>query len=139
MDSTGRAKHFGLGTLWMTFLKIGSMSFGGYMALVSMLENELVERKSWIEEGRIIEAIAIASFLPGPLAVNISTYVGFILRGWFGGILAFLAVLTPSFFLITLLTYLYFDHIEISWVSSFFVGVMPAIVAIILKVGLELW
>lgn len=125
--------------LSLGFLKIGSVSFGGYMSLVSMLEDDLVQRKAWVDEGRIVEAIAIASMLPGPLAVNISTYIGYTLKGWLGGLAAMIAVLLPSFVLITVLTRLYLENIEIPWVSSFFLGVMPVIVAIIMKVGLGMW
>lgn len=139
MDHTAKKRNVEFSRLGMAFLKIGSLSFGGYMSLVSMLQNDLVERKAWISEDRIIEAIAIASFLPGPLAVNISTYIGYVLKGWLGGLMAMIAVLLPSFLLITLLTYLYLESIEITWVNSFFIGVMPVIVAIIAKVGFEMW
>lgn len=100
-----------------------------------MLQKDFVERRSWINEDKIFESISIATFLPGPLAVNISTFVGFILRGWLGALAAFAGVLLPSFVLITFLTYLYFEHVEISWITSFFKGVMPVIVAIIAQVA----
>lgn len=130
-DKTVETASVGLLPLLGSFLKIGSMSFGGYMSLVAMLQDDFVNKKSWIKDERILEAISIASFLPGPLAVNISTYVGFILRGWIGALLSMIGVIIPSFVLIVSLTYLYYENTEVIWVKSFFKGVLPVVVAII--------
>jgi chromate transporter len=109
------------------------------MSLVSMLQRDFVKKRAWVEEDNIFEAISIASFLPGPLAVNISTFIGFVLRGWFGALAAITGVLLPSFLLIIILTYFYFEHIEILWVTNFFKGVMPVIVAVIAHVALGMF
>lgn len=122
-------------SLFFSFLKIGAVSFGGYMALVSMIKDNLVDKKKWIGEHSIVEGLSIASMLPGPLAVNVSTYIGFLIKRYWGGLLVFLAVLLPSFLLVLLLTHLYLQNIEIDWVSDFFKGVLPVIVAIVFKVA----
>ena len=124
-----------LASLFFSFLKIGSVSFGGYMALVSMVKDILVDKKKWIDEHRIVEGLSIASILPGPLAVNVSTYIGFSIKNYWGGFIVFLAVLLPSFLLVLLLSHLYLQNIDIDWVSDFFKGVLPVIVAIVLKVA----
>ncbi len=124
-----------LASLFFSFLKIGAVSFGGYMALVSMVKDILVDKKKWIGEHRIVEGLSIASILPGPLAVNVSTYIGFSIKRYWGGFIVFLAVLLPSFLLVLFLSHLYLQNIEIDWVSDFFKGVLPVIVAIVLKVA----
>ncbi len=121
--------------LLRSFLFLGSTAFGGYTALVSMIKKKLVDEDKVLEEQVIFDGITIASILPGPLAVNVVTYIGYKLRGWPGALTSFAAIIFPSFVLITGLAWLYYTFSYIPAVSTFLAGVYPVIAAIILGVA----
>lgn len=127
-----------LNYLFFTFLKVGATSFGGFVALVSVLQDQLVEKDKKLDASVILEGMSLASVLPGPLAVNVSTYVGYALRGVAGGLIAMLAVLLPSFLLVYGLSVFYFEYGELPAVSRIFQGILPAVSAIILAVALRM-
>ena len=79
--------------LFFTFLKTGTISFGGYMMLIAMIQYEFSERKKIIRKKKILDAITMASFLPGPMAINVASYIGFIIKGWKGCKICFTASL----------------------------------------------
>ena len=122
-------------SLFLTFLKTGSISFGGYMMLISMIRYEFSISKKIIKKKKIIDAITMASFLPGPMAINVASYIGFILKGWKGAVVSFVAVLLPSFFIMVIFTHLYINSKNIPGFSSFFNGVMPVVAAVIFSVA----
>ena len=122
-------------SLFLTFLKTGCISFGGYMMLISMIRYEFSIRKKIIKKKKIIDAITMASFLPGPMAINVASYIGFILKGWKGAVVSFVAVLLPSFFIMVIFTHLYINSKNIPGFSSFFNGVMPVVAAVIFSVA----
>ena len=122
-------------SLFLTFLKTGSISFGGYMMLISMIRYEFSIRKKIIKKKKIIDAITMASFLPGRMAINVASYIGFILKGWKGAVVSFVAVLLPSFFIMVIFTHLYINSKNIPGFSSFFNGVMPVVAAVIFSVA----
>ena len=122
-------------SLFLTFLKTGTISFGGYMMLISMIRYEFSIRKKIIKKKKIIDAITMASFLPGPMAINVASYIGFILKGWKGAVVSFVAVLLPSFFIMVIFTHLYINSKNIPGFSSFFNGVMPVVAAVIFSVA----
>lgn len=117
--------------LFWTFLKIGSTAFGGFMALISVVQNYLVDRKKLLSHDDILDGISLATILPGPVAVNVVAYAGFRINGIVGAIVCATAVIIPSFFLILLLSYLYFAWGEIPAVSNVFKGFLPAVAAIV--------
>ena len=122
-------------SLFLTFLKTGTISFGGYMMLISMIRYEFSIRKKIIKKKKIIDAITMGSFLPGPMAINVASYIGFILKGWKGAVVSFVAVLLPSFFIMVIFTHLYINSKNIPGFSSFFNGVMPVVAAVIFSVA----
>ena len=122
-------------SLFLTFLKTGTISFGGYMMLISMIRYEFSIRKKIIKKKKIIDAITMASFLPGPMAINVASYIGFILKGWKGAVVSFVAVLLPSFIIMVIFTHLYINSKNIPGFSSFFNGVMPVVAAVIFSVA----
>ena len=122
-------------SLFLTFLKTGTISFGGYMMLISMIRYEFSIRKKIIKKKKIIDAITMASFLTGPMAINVASYIGFILKGWKGAVVSFVAVLLPSFFIMVIFTHLYINSKNIPGFSSFFNGVMPVVAAVIFSVA----
>lgn len=120
-----------LPALFWTFLKIGATAFGGFMALISVVQNYVVERRRLLNHEDMLDGVSLATMLPGPVAVNVVAYTGYRLRGVMGAVVCATAVTLPSFLLILTLSHLYFAYGEIPSVSQFFQGVIPAIAAIV--------
>ena len=127
-----------LWSLFWSYLKIGSTAFGGFMALISVVQNYLVEKKKILTNDDMLDGISLASILPGAVAVNVVTYTGYRIRGIPGAIVCFTAVLLPSFFLILGLSYAYFTFGNIPYVNSIFAGFTPAVAAIIIAAAINL-
>lgn len=89
--------------LYITFAKIGSLTFGGGIAMLPMMQNELIDTKQWVSENEILDYYAIGQSTPGIIAVNVATFVGYKKAGILGGIIATLGVITPCVVLITIL------------------------------------
>jgi chromate transporter len=121
-----------LWSLFLTFLKIGSTAFGGFMALISVVQNYAVERKKLLRHEDMLNGISLATILPGPVAVNVVAYTGYRIRGGIGAIVCTFGVILPSFLLLLGLSYAYFNYGQIPAVGKFFKGFIPAVAAIIL-------
>ncbi|HAK58867.1 MAG TPA: chromate transporter [Nitrospiraceae bacterium] len=120
-----------LWSLSWTFLKIGSTAFGGFMALISVVQNYVVERKKLMRHEDMLDGMSLATVLPGPVAVNVVAYVGYRIRGGLGALVCAVAVILPSFILLLGLSYAYFRFGNIPAVNKFFMGFIPAVSAII--------
>jgi chromate transporter len=120
-----------LSALFWTFLKIGSTAFGGFMALISVVQNYVVERRRLLSHEEMLDGISLATILPGPIAFNVVAYVGYKLRGPAGALTTTIAVTLPTFLLILILSYGYFTWGEIPSVNKFFQGFIPAVSALI--------
>lgn len=127
-----------LSYLFLTFLKIGATSWGGFMALISMIQKKIVEKDGRLENATIVEGISLASVLPGPMAVNVVSFVGYQLGGWKGALVSVVAVILPSFLLMIVLSHLYFEYGHLPALNHFFAGMLPAVAAIIVSVGYNL-
>ncbi len=121
-----------LGSLFLTFLKIGFTAFGGFMALISVVENYMVERKKLLKHEDMLDGVSLATILPGPVAVNVVAFVGYRLRGGIGALVSATAVILPAFLLLLGLSYAYFRFGQVPAVGRFFLGFVPAVSAIIL-------
>jgi len=120
--------------LFWTFLKIGSVAFGGFMALISVVESVMVQRHKLLQHKEMLDGISLANLLPGPMAVNVVAFVGYRLRGPLGALAAATAVILPSFILLLVLSYLYFSYGQIPGVQKAFQGFIPAVAAIVFSV-----
>lgn len=120
-----------LGTLFLTFLKIGSTAFGGFMALISIVQHYAVDRKKLLSPEDMLDGVSLATILPGPVAVNVVAYVGYRVRGVKGALASASAVILPAFLLLLGLSYGYFRFGQIPAVGRFFQGIVPAVAAII--------
>ena len=89
--------------LFVSFFKVGILTFGGGYAMLPMLQREVVERRGWITEEQILDCYAIGQCTPGVIAVNTSTYVGFLQGGALGAVCATLGVIFPSLLIISAL------------------------------------
>ncbi len=130
--------EYSLVLLFFTFLKIGSLAFGGYMALISVIENTVVKKLKLISHQDILDGISLANLLPGPMAVNVVAFCGYKIRGKMGALVATVAVVLPSFLLILSLSYVYFNYGEAINFKAVFQGFMPAVAAIVFSVAWRL-
>ena len=97
--ATGAAVSFSLGGLSVAFLKIGAVVFGSGYVLLPFLRAEFVERLHWLTDQQLIDAVAVGQFTPGPLFTT-ATFIGFILGGWLGAMVATVAIFLPGFLLV---------------------------------------
>ena len=89
--------------LYFAFVKIGAFTFGGGLAMMPIMQRELIEKRGWVSEEELIDYFAIGQSTPGIIAVNVATFVGYKNLGWLGGIIGTLGVVTPSWVIIMLL------------------------------------
>lgn len=117
--------------LFLTFLKIGAVSFGGGYGMISLIR-ETVLANGWLSETQFLSLIAVSESTPGPLAVNMATFIGASQGGLAGSLLATLGVVLPSFVIILLIAALLRNLLKYAGVSAFLSGVRPCVVALIL-------
>ncbi|MDJ1469236.1 chromate transporter [Xanthocytophaga flava] len=113
------------------FLKLGTLGFGGPVALVGYMHRDLVEKRQWISEEEYREGLALAQLAPGPLAAQLGIYMGFVHYGVLGATLAGLAFVLPSFVMVVLLGMAYRMYEGLSWMQAVFYGVGSAVIGII--------
>lgn len=117
--------------IFLTFFKIGSFTIGGGYAMLPIIQREVVDNKKWLGEEEFLDSIAVTNSLPGPLAINCATFVGYKKAGLPGAVSAALGAVMPSF-LIILIIALFFSTIEDNpTVQYVFAGIRPAVVALI--------
>ncbi len=131
-------KEVSLKYLFFTFLKIGAISWGGFMALIAVIQKQLVDKDKVIREEVILDGISLASVLPGAVAINVATYIGNYLRGFKGAMLCLIATILPGVILIICLGELYTAYGELPFFNKFFQGILPAIAAVILSVAISM-
>ena len=113
------------------WLKLGFISFGGPAGQISMMHQELVERRRWISERRFLHALNYCMLLPGPEAIQLAIYIGWLMHGVIGGIIAGLLFFLPSFVLLTLLSWIYLAFGSVPLVAGILYGIKPAVTAIV--------
>ncbi|OGT83736.1 MAG: chromate transporter [Gammaproteobacteria bacterium RIFCSPLOWO2_02_FULL_61_13] len=114
------------------WLRLGFISFGGPAGQISIMHQDLVERRRWISEHRFLHALNYTMLLPGPEAQQLATYIGWLLHGTTGGLVAGVLFVLPSLLIMMTLAGLYVTYNELPVVSGLFYGVKPAVVAIVL-------
>jgi len=114
------------------WLKLGFISFGGPAGQISMMHQELVEKRRWISEHRFLHALNYTMVLPGPEAQQLATYIGWLMFGVRGGIVAGVLFVLPSLFILSALTWVYLTYGDVSAVSGVLYGIKPAVTAIVL-------
>ena len=120
-----------VGALCRYFLRLGSIGFGGPVALAGYMQRDLVEERGWISPQEYRDGLAIAQMAPGPLAAQLAMWLAFVRTGWRGATLASFAFVGPPFLLVVALAWLYVGLGGAHWVGSLFYGVAPAAIAII--------
>ena len=123
--------------LYFVFAKVGSVTFGGGLAMMPMLQKELGEKRGWITDDDLIDYYAIGQSTPGIVAVNVATFVGFKQAGVLGGIFATLGIVTPSLVIIMILASLISTIEEYPLVQKALKGVNVAVAALLSKVAYD--
>lgn len=119
------------GEAFRFWLKLGFISFGGPAGQIAIMHRELVDRRGWISESRFLHALNFCMFLPGPEATQLAIYIGWLLHGTPGGIVAGTLFVLPSIFVLWGLSFLYASFASLGWVGAVFYGLKAAVVAIV--------
>ena len=125
-------------SLFLVFFKIGLFTFGGGYAMLALIEDICVEKKKWITHEEMMDITVIAESTPGPIAINLATYVGYKLRKIPGAIIATLGMIIPSFCIIFLISQFLDRFLEIKWVSSAFQGIKIAVAILIIDAAVKM-
>jgi chromate transporter len=146
MTATASPDKGRLGEVVLYFLRLGLIGFGGPVALVGQMERELVAEKQWLSKDQMREAIAICQSLPGPLAIQVGVYIGYLRAGFWGAWAGGWAFIFPNFVIVAALGALYVYLGDLQPVTAIFYGVSPVVIALILhscyrlaKLGMEDW
>ncbi|WP_432663424.1 chromate transporter [Wukongibacter baidiensis] len=118
--------------LFFIFFKIGAFTFGGGYAMIPLIEDEIVEKNKLIKEEEFLDIIALSQSIPGALAINTATYIGYRTYGISGAIMACLGAALPSFFIILIIAKYLTQSIEKELLERIFKGIRPAVVSLIL-------
>lgn len=124
--------------LFLTFAKIGSFTFGGGYAMISLIDHECVEKKQWITSDELMDITVIAESTPGPIAINCATYTGYKKAGLAGAIVATLGMILPSFLIILLISTFMEDLLRYPVVANAFRGIRIAVAWLILQAAVKM-
>ena len=111
--------------------KLGFINFGGPAGQIAIMHDELVDRKRWISNERFLHALNYCMLLPGPEAQQLAIYIGWLLNGTLGGVVAGVMFVLPAFFLILGLSWVYAVHGDIAWVEAVFYGLKAAVIGLV--------
>ena len=125
--------------MFVTFAKVGVMTFGGGYAMLPILQREVVENKNWATEEELMEYFAIGQCTPGIIAVNTATFIGQKYKGVLGGIVATLGVAFPSIVIISLLAGVIEAFSHIVWVQNAFGGIRVCVCVLIFNAVIKLY
>ncbi|MGI6629564.1 MAG: chromate transporter [Bacillota bacterium] len=117
--------------LFTTFFKIGMFSFGGGYAMIPLMEKEVVRINKWLTLPQMVDIIAIAEMTPGPIAVNLATYVGYKTAGFLGACSATFGVILPSFVIVLIIARTYSKFKELEVFQRVLKGIRPMVVALV--------
>lgn len=123
--------------LFLTFFKIGLFTFGGGYAMISLIRDDCLTN-GWLTEGQLMNFIAVAESTPGPIAINMATFVGYSQANAFGAICATLGVVLPSFIIILLIASVMTRFMKNDAVKAVIGGIRPVVVALILGTSITL-
>lgn len=131
LQNEGKGRVSVYWTAFKTFFKIGAFTLGGGYAMIPLIQAEVVDHYKWIDKTEFLDLIAVAQSCPGVFAINISTFVGYKLRGTRGALCTALGTALPSFIIILLIAMFFKQFEDNKVVESIFRGIRPAVVALI--------
>ncbi|MGM9970622.1 MAG: chromate transporter [Anaeroplasma sp.] len=124
--------------LYFIFFKLGLVNFGGGYAMLPLLERELVEKRGWTTEEDLADYYAIGQCTPGAIAINVSTFIGYKIKGVLGGIAATFGFISPAFFIILIIATILNKFAEYEVVQHAFAGIRVAVFVLVLSAILKL-
>lgn len=124
--------------LFLTFLKIGTFSFGGGYAMLPFIQEEVVNKNAWLSINEFLDIIGISQMTPGPVAINTASFVGFKMAGIPGGIFATLGVVTMSFILVLIINKFLEKFKSSKAIKAALLAMRPVLIALIVKAFLDL-
>ena len=124
--------------LFITFFKLGLFTFGGGYAMIPLLTDEVLSH-GWLAQEEIMNFIAVAESTPGPIAINMATFIGSSQAGFWGAVLATLGVVLPSFIIIVLIASVVTGLMKYGGVKGFLSGVRPVVIGLILATGVGMF
>ena len=124
--------------LFLTFFKVGAFGFGGGYAILSLMQEEMVHNQVWLTKGEFLDIVAIAEMTPGPIAINMGTFVGFRMAGFLGALTATFSVVLPSFIIVLSLVKLFFKYQGYNTIQDALNGMRPAVLALIASAAIIL-
>ena len=124
--------------LFISYLKIGFFGFGGGYAMLSLIQNEVVVRHGWIPAAQFPDIVAVSQITPGPIAINSATYIGYTVAGFWGSVVATVAVSLPSLTIMVLLTRFFFKLHNNRYVAGVVSAMTPVVLGMILSAALLL-
>ena len=124
--------------LFLSFLQVGALSFGGGYAAMPLIQEQVVNSHSWLTMTEFTNLITIAEMTPGPIAINAATFVGTQIAGVLGAVIATLGCILPSCIVVTLLAYVYMKYRNMSLLQGTLASLRPAVVAMIAKAGITI-
>jgi chromate transporter len=119
--------------LFATFFKIGLFSFGGGYAMLSMIQQEVVVKNQWLSSQQMTDMIAISQMTPGPIAINVATFIGYRQSGILGSVVTTLGVVMPSIILMLLITLFYLKLRGKGWFDAILKGLRPLVIGLIVS------
>lgn len=124
--------------LFLVFLKLGLFSIGGGPTMLTLLQGELVDKRKWIDNDELMEMTAISESTPGPIAINLATYLGYLKGGFFGALLATLGVVIPPFAIMFVISLFFQNLLQFEAVKYAFLGIKCGVVFLLCKVAITL-
>lgn len=124
--------------LFLTFAKIGLFTFGGGYAMIAQIKETVVEQKKWLDEEELMEIITVAESTPGPIAINMATYVGYKRKGFLGSVMATLGVVVPSLIILYVISLFLDAFLQNKYVAYAFTGIKCGVAFLILRAGADM-
>ena len=123
-------------SLFLTFFKMGIITVGGGYAMIANIREEIIERKGWLNDEELMQIITIAESTPGPIAINMATYIGYKKGGFLGALLATVGVVLPSLLIIFTISLFLDIFMANKFVAYAFIGIKSAVAFLIVRAGL---
>src|SRR5215204_6402885 len=118
---------------YLYFLRLGTVGFGGPIALAGFMQRDLVDERRWISRQDYLDGLALAQLAPGPLAAQLAMYLGYVRAGTIGATVVSLAFILPSFFMVWAISVAYVRYDGLPWMAALFYGVGAAVIGIIAR------
>ena len=123
--------------LFISFFKIGAFSFGGGYAMLPLIKEEVIEVHGWLTNAEFIDILAISEMTPGPIAINTATFLGYRVLGILGSIVATLAVVLPSFIVMSIIFHFFNKFKDSPYTDWFFAGIRPMVLGLIASAAIS--